>query len=90
MMVTKSFEESLSPSVVASSENVYSGFGVKMFKIKKKKNSKKPDSDHVVSVYHHNTCSKLRVKERLDFLRMVKHSQSCNKSGSPILLSNSR
>lgn len=88
MMVTKSFEECSSPSVVASSENVYSGFLVKTFKIKKKKISKKLE-DQVVYIYH-NIPSKVRVKERLDFLRMVKHSRNLNKSGAPILLSNSR
>ena len=87
-MFSKSFEEFPPPSVVACSQTVYSGFLVKTFKIKKKKSSKKTE-DHLVTFYQ-NFPSKLRVKERLDFLRMTKHSQSANKSGAPILLSNSR
>ena len=68
-------------------ETVHSGFIVKTFKIKRKKLSKKLE-DHLVSVYQYIP-SKLRVKERLDFLRLVKHSQYVNKSSGPTLLSSS-
>ena len=80
--------EEFSPvNVLATGETLHSGFVVKTFKIKRKKLSKKLE-DHLVSVYQYLP-SKLRVKERLDFLRLVKHSQSVNKSSAPILLSSS-
>ena len=88
-MFSKSFEEFPPPNVVACTNSVYSGFLVKTFKIKRKKNSKKSTEDHHVTFYQ-NIPSKIRVKERLDFLRMAKHSQNLNKSGAPILLSNTR
>jgi len=75
-------------NVIACSENMHSGFLVKTFKIKRKKLSKKAE-EHLVSVYQYIP-SKLRVKERLDFLRFVKHSYNSNKSGGPILLIPSR
>ena len=75
-------------NVIACSENMHSGFLVKTFKIKRKKLSKKAE-EHLVSVYQYIP-SKLRVKERLDFLRFVKHSYNSNKSGGPVLLIPSR
>ena len=74
--------------VIACSENMHSGFLVKTFKIKRKKFTKRGE-EHLVSVYQYIP-SKLRVKERLDFLRFVKHSYDSNKSGGPILILSSR
>ena len=75
-------------NVIACNENMHSGFLVKTFKIKRKKLPKKSE-EHLVSVYQYSP-SKLRVKERLDFLRFVKHSYNSNKSGEPILIISSR
>ena len=81
--------EEFSPiGVIAGTELVHTGFLVKTFKIKRKKSSKKVD-DHTVAVYCHIP-AKLRGKAKLDFLRMVKHSQNINKITGPILLSDSR
>ena len=75
-------------NVIACSENMHSGFLVKTFKIRRKKLQKRGE-EHLVSVYQYIP-SKLRVKERLDFLRFVKHSYNSNKSGGPILILSSR
>jgi len=83
----KSLEEFSPIGVIAGTELVHTGFLVKTFKIKRKKSSKKVD-DHTVAVYCHIP-AKLRGKAKLDFLRMVKHSQNINKITGPILLSDS-
>ena len=75
-------------NVIACGDNMHSGFIVKTFKIKRKKLQKRGE-EHLVSVYQYIP-SKLRVKERLDFLRFVKHSYNSNKSGGPILILSSR
>ena len=74
--------------VIACSENMHSGFLVKTFKIKRKKFTKRGE-EHLVSVYQYIP-SKLKIKERLDFLRFVKHSYNSSKSGGPILILSSR
>ena len=88
MLFSKSVDEFSPIGMIAGTELAHSGFLVKTFKIKRKKNSKKAE-DHTVSVYCH-TPAKLRGKAKLDFLRMVKHSQNMNKTAGLILLSDSR
>eukprot|EP00092_Neocalanus_flemingeri_P005720 GFUD01006160.1.p1 GENE.GFUD01006160.1~~GFUD01006160.1.p1 ORF type:complete len:1193 (+),score=156.97 GFUD01006160.1:67-3645(+) len=88
LMFPKDCKSFGSVNVIPCSESMHSGFLVKTFKIKRKKYSKKAENP-LVSVYQYIP-SKLRVKERLDFLRFVKHSYNANKSGGPILLFSSR
>ena len=75
-------------SVLASPPSEHSGFTIQGFRISRRRISKKEET-HFVSVYHYSP-SKPRVKEKIDFLRFVKHSFNSNKSGGQILLSRTR
>jgi len=72
-------------SVLASPPSEHSGFTIQGFRISRRRISKKEET-HFVSVYHYSP-SKPRVKEKIDFLRFVKHSFNSNKAGGQILLS---
>jgi len=72
-------------SVIPCPPSEHPGFTVQGFKISRRRISKK-EEQHYVSVYHYSP-SKPRVKEKMDFLRFVKHSFNSNKAGGQILLS---
>jgi len=72
-------------SVLASPPSQHAGFTLQGFRINRRRISKKEET-HYVNVYHYSP-SKPRVKEKIDFLRFVKHSFNSNKTGGQILLS---
>lgn len=72
-------------TVVASAPCEHSGFTIQGFRISRRRISKKEET-HFVSVYHYAP-SKPRVKEKIDFLRFVKHSVNSNRAGGQVLLS---
>ena len=75
-------------TVVASAPCEHSGFTIQGFRISRRRISKKEET-HFVSVYHYAP-SKPRVKEKIDFLRFVKHSVNSNRAGGQVLLSQTR